>query len=754
MTSFGNLNEVSAGLAEANAYLQVAVRPDALSSAAAGSIDSCIARLVASLPMVSSWGLTDSNTSQLVTQTMTSLVNETRSIFSDLFIPSSSTSDPESVDSSVEDYLQAVTSSLSNPIAAVIATQQNVLLQGLQQVRRIVFNESDGSGMYNQYADRLEKLFKTLFLNDPETGFSGLFSYAFEEGIPAIDSELVYLSKLKRLAKTGIEDAANLPDIIEPGLPNASAAMKLCEAEKWLRIVEDKLKRDNIFDRKAFGAATANVCKTKDQVYDGAIDADFLNYHAGNVVGLSDAEMRSLASGRFLPNVQFRLNLIQINFYIQAFEGSDVNTRSLHNNFLSALDYIERLAETRIGDLMALIVGLLRRQISGVRADLESQAQGFSGYNDAQTEATERKRAETEKKAQLAATPSNKTAQLTPSAEVNKAVPYTDGFGRTVRGGQPGAAFGSQQVDVYAYTAAQASAYIILSALCALMSKTTAVYSVLDRVLSGESAVIAFIRNFIGTLNTECPSSQGGAEVVSATAAYVRAMEDRLNGVTKTNDRVLSSARTMIRRIDEYEKFLRCFKQQMFFGNSSLSSIVTTAANAAALYRNTQAMVDQIKAAMKMYPQVKQMFATMDLGRMTGLDGAQYNALDTVIGSLQCLILQCDNPYVTNLASTAAAQFREEFGKRRAEAITIGSLDEVPKTGMVAIILKKVQAVQRLLDLIKRLTNFNVNDLCSVKTVTSPSTTPDPTPNVVIVSTRPANQRAVTSLGTLPAATL
>lgn len=725
------LSEISSELAKANAYLQLAVRPDETFQAVAGgfltSVDSCIARLVAAIPGITSWGLTDSNTSRLVAESMTRIVNELGGIFTDLFVPVDFDVDPDSLVGSIENYLKAVLSSITNPIAAVIATQQNILTEGLSQVKRILYNEGDGKGgsqgVYQQYADRLEKLVKSLFLNDPELGLSGLFMFAFEEGIPAIESEFIYLRRLKKLAKSGIEDAASLPDIVSPGLPNASAAVKLCEAEKWLKIVEDKLRRDNVFDRRAFGAASANVCATKDKIFDGAIDEDFINYLAGNLVGLAEAQVKSLASARFLPNVQFRLNIIQINFFIRAFEEADRDTRTLHNNLLRAIDLIDRLAETRIGDLLSLIVGLLRRQISGVRADLESQAQGFSGYNDAITESNRRRQFQAEN---ASTTPRSQLGAAGTQDALANPVPYKSGLAgttlsRDVRPGEKGAAFGDQQVDIYAYMSAQASAYVILSALCTIMQKTTAVYGVLDRVLAGESKVVNFVKGFTEKLKTECPSSQGGAQVVASTAAYVRALEDRLNGVTKSNDLVVNAAQTMLRRIEEYEKFLTCFKKQLFFGSETLAAIITTLANAVAAYRTARAIVQQIKMVIRLYPQIKSMFKNLDLARMLGLDGLEYNALDTIVGGLQCLVLQCDNPFVTDLASTAAQQFRNEFGKRRAEAITMGSLDEVPKTGLLSVILKKVQAIQRLVQLVNQLTNFNIKDLCNIKTPVSAS---------------------------------
>jgi len=728
----GKLTEISSELAEANAYMALALRPDDITGLLSGQtsgVSGCIARLAAAIPGITSWGFSDSNTSRLITNSMTSFVNELHGVFVDLFVPVDfdQNKDPEGTGSVVDAYMKSVLSSLSNPLAAVIATQQGLLTSGLQQIKTILYADEPGKnrGIINQYSDRLERIFKAMFVGDADLNIGGMMLFAFEEGIPAIEMEQVYLRKLKKLAKKGLEDVANLPDIIQPTMMNSALVSKLCCAEKELLKVEDVLRRDNVFDRKTFGAATKCVCEAKDQIFNGSIDKDFLQFHAGNLTGLTQAQVQSITSLRFMPSIQFRLNLIQINLYANAFEEADRITRTLHNNFLLIVDTIDQLAETRLGDIIALIVGLLRRQISGVRADLEAQAQGFSGYNDAQTEATERKKFAADN--QQATINGSKSAlaagqvDAAATAAGKTSAPYTSGLSgtpaaTTVHPGEKGAAFGDQQVDIYAYMSAQASAYVVLASACGIMQQTSKIYSILDSVLSGESRLIAYIKKFVKGLQTECPNAQGGGQVVAATAAYVRALEDRLNGKTTSNQKVIQAAHTMIRRIDEYEKFLKCFKQQMFFGNEGLMNLITALANAVAAYKQGRALVMQIRMMIRMYPQLREMYRTMDLNKMLGMGGVEYNALDTVVGALQCLVLQCDNPYISDLVSSASSQFRNEFDKRRSTAITMGALDDIPKTGMLSIILAKAQAVLRLIQFLNSLTNINVKDLCNIKT--------------------------------------
>jgi hypothetical protein len=235
-------------------------------------------------------------------------------------------------------------------------------------------------------------------------------------------------------------------------------------------------------------------------------------------------------------------------------------------------------------------------------------------------------------------------------------------------------------------------------------------------VLAGESRVVKFLQDFLGKLKTKCPGAQGGDEVIATIKAYEAAIRDRINGGSTSNQQVIVAGQNAVRRIEEYEKFLACFKTELFFGNKALESIVSAIGTALATYQTLKALINQIKMIIRLYPQMKEVYKNLDMAKLLGIDAVSYNGLDTIVAGLQCLVLQCDNPAIASLASMAGQQFQDQFAKKRSDAITMGTLDEVPKTGLVSIILKRVQAVMRLMQLIQQITGANLNDLCAIKT--------------------------------------
>lgn len=734
------LDEINGQAAAANAFLQMALRPDDIAESVKGGvfqgIDGCIAKIVLTIPLIQSSGLTDSNITKIASNAFMSVLREVGNVFDELFVPVDF--DDESLDSSVNTYQAAVLNSISSPFSAIVTAQQNLLVGSLRQLTESLGydNREGSSSVFNQYRDRLEQIFTSMFFNNPELVLAGIVSFAIEEGIPAIQSEQFYLRRMKKAIRKGIEQVSKLPKTLDTQLPNASAVNQLCEAEKWLKVVESKLTTNNVFDRKAFGNATSAVCKTKNDIYDGKIDKDFLAYHAGNLSGITPASLKDMGLANFLPNIQLQLSLVELQNYLNVFKTTDVQTQTLYNNFQLIINHIEKLAETRLGDIMAMLVSVLRLQIRGLRGDLEAQAQGFNGLEEAKKEGQERIRVEKEKREALAA---------------DKPAPAEAGVNAT---GKAGEAFGAQRTDIYAYIGSQAAAYVVLTALCSIMQKSTTVYATLDKVLAGESRVVKFLQDFLNKLKTKCPGSRGGDEILVTVQAYERAIRDRINGGSTSNEQVIRAAQTAIRRIEEYEKFLACFKTELFFGNKALESIVSAIGTALQAVQTLRFIVNQIRMVIKLYPQMKDLYKTMDIAKLLGLDGAHYNALDTIVAGLQCLVLQCDNPAISSLASTAAQQFQDQFTKKRSNAITMNTIDEGNKTGLLAIVNTRVKAMLRLMQLLQQITGANLNDLCAVKTqapvaasrITKPAF-PGANTEVLVTDTSPWRKQQPQSLG-------
>lgn len=780
-----DLNELATNLARANALAEPLVHAIDYDQFVLGDllnvdIDTCLQNLVTSIAQVRSFSLLESSTAKATLQLLTKPILDASSALARVLIP-----DPEELanlgenESYVTTYLKQVGQSLANPFLAMVQMQESILVDSLDQISQVFSTGGEGiTGAVNEYVDKAKSAVWSLLLNPnggADMSLAGLIIFAISEAIPAIDSELEYLAQMKKLLRATLEDSTNLPDAIEPQLPNLAINSKLCDAEKLLKDVAYRLRQENTFDRKSFNAATKNVCASRDLIFDGSIDADFATTHLGNFGGLSEIAIKDVLSGKFLPDVTFQLSLVQLNYLLNAFERQDDFVYQFHLNIQGFLDNIRRIADVQLGDIIALLVDTLTRQVSAVRATLEAQAQGFNGYEDAILAEQRAKIALAKASGEPARIQAAREEALKTAAPVSRAKLTTFGgtLGASARAAGPGGAasvdasqmmdlspeerkklkesgftpVGKKRTDIYAYISSQAGAYVVLSGLCFIMEKTDSAYRVLQGVLSANNRIVASIKAMLNDLSgSDCPSPPLRGEqtvedktdpdnpkknftylesgVVLAVDAYLKAAQDRVAGGNTKQRALVWRGQRALEAVEQQEAWLRCFKSHLFLGNEAVMSAVSAVSNGISLLKNT---IGAIRGIMKQYSAVRAMLRNLDMKKLFGLDGERYNVYDTLMEAIQCLVLRCDDPSLEALLNRARTTFIPEVDKTKAQAVTMGALDDIPKTSMEAQANQSVQAIFRLISSLQALTTVDLKKLCAIENKALPPK-PDPEP--------------------------
>lgn len=782
-----DLNELATNLARANALAEPLIHAIDYNEFVFGDlletdIDTCVQDLITSLAQVRSFSLYESSAAKATLQLLVKPVLDASSALAQITIPDpAELADLDNAGDFVKTYLKQVGQSLTNPFLAMIQMQESILVDSLDQITQ-TFLPGDGvgiTGAVNEYVEKAKSAVWSLLLNPnggADMSLAGLIVFAISEAIPAIDAELEYLAQMKKLLRTALEDSASLPDSIEPQLPNLAINSKLCDAEKLLTQVSYRLRQENTFDRKSFNAATKNVCASRDLIFDGSVDADFAETHLGNFSGLSELAIKDILRGKFLPDVTFQLNLVKLNFLLNAFERQDDFVYQFHINIQGFLDNIRAIADVQLGDIISLLVDTLRRQVSAVRATLEAQGQGYNGYQDAMYADVQRRiDAAVENGESRAVATARESKRLdpftknvftsrmgtaadradevggfrrasTPSyVKVSDLVPGVDGEARKhIEETGRGWVKTGQRTDIYAYISSQAGAYVVLSGLCFLMERTDSAYRVLQGVLSTNNRIVSAIKGMLNDLaGDDCPSPPARGSilqidesdpynlaknftylesgVVLAVDAFVRAAQDRVAGGNTKQRTLVRRAQRALETVEKQEAWLQCFKSHLFLGNESVLGAVSAVANGLSLLKNTTGI---IRGIMKQYGSVRAMLRNLDMKKLFGIDGERYNVFDTLLQALQCLVLRCDDPSLTSLLNRATTQFRPQADQTKSAAVTMGSLDDIPKTGQEAAANQTIQSIFRLISSLQSLTTIDLKKLCDIENKAL-----EPTPN-------------------------
>jgi hypothetical protein len=659
-----NVSDASNFLGDLNAIIEPLASPEALVAGNLPAIDSCLAELVINLALVRDSGLSEGEQKRYLLNALKSPFNELTAAVQGLFVPGSGDLSDVDFESAAQSFAAGLIESLKNPFAAIMQAQAAMFQTSMEQLGDIFVGQK---GVHSQIYDKVSYMLNSLFFDQQEAGYKigGFLWFALSEGLPAVENELRYLRQMKRQINTTIEEASKLPPTLTPTLPSFFAAVELCEVEEHLKRVADQLRRDSTFDRPSFNQATAGVCGAAEAMRDGIIPEgakDFLK----DQFGFDDRQIKALGGKNLLPNIKFQVSVSLLRMFHAYVQEQDRYVRSLHENLTHFIDVLESTLSLQIGDILALIIDVIRMQITILRTDLDGMAQGYARTLPDDV-------------------PDGGQAQTFNPDEQ----PYRD--------------------DIFALLSAQASTAIALEVLCFVMGRVRQMYGAIDSIISKTNEYMKPVVDAISVYKNgmkECGDGSGATVITSRLNSFFRAAEGRMRG-SQSAEYVAARAKDLRDAITEHEKFLACMRKAMLGGNQTLLEAVVFISNAIAFAKNLYALYKTIPA---LYNAIR----SLDIAKMLGVDGAQTTALGAILRALQCFVLQCDNPFIASLAEQAGRQFQGSLDQNKARAVTVGSLDEVSATSRGNNISATISSFLRLIRALQRLLNFDLNDLCAL----------------------------------------
>lgn len=663
-------------------------------------IDTCLLELAASLTAARNTGMNDSATRKFIVDALVTPFNEAGAAFNELFIPDTAALNAaEGTEGYVQEYTKQVVESFKNPISAILAAQKSTFQTGLDQVGDIVL----GSGVpgnpgvaavSDQIYDRVSFIFTELFMRGQEAGqnLAGLLTLAVTEAIPAIDQELRYIKRLRSALRASQEQASKLPPSMIPQLPGISASVDLCEAQQALKNVAQQLRNQHTWNRAEYGRATKAVISARDTMASGIIPASSYDM-VKSLTGWDDRQMSALANGSFMPDVTFRLSTIEILSLNNFIQQADVHVITLHRNLQTTLGTLESLTAFHLGDALGLIIEVLRNQIATLQADIDAQSVGFTG-----------------------ALP----AGIPDYVEVDKQrVQIISNPEQGVP--QPGILRRNKKyaTDVYAALSAQFASYVTLAGLAFIMERVQGMQNAIQSLLSQNSKFYKLLTDFTKFYTAgDCTAAGFGTGTYSAQLLdnrvrdYLQTLDDKLRGGTPTQAFIQARAREVLDAATAHEKFLTCMRDRLFMGNEQIIKAAVAATNAIKAAKN-------IKRLVTAFPEATEAVRNFDFEQMLGIGGKPSNALDAIMRSLQCIILQCGNQFVSSFARLAQDEFQPTYDAMRARKVTLGSLDEVPRFSSKVSENSRQTALLRVISSLQKLTSMDINELCNVDTTVS-----------------------------------
>lgn len=683
--AFDNLREVNALMTPAVGQTSgTGLFDDILSTTGVSQLaDQCILDLAVALTQIESSGASDSNTTKFVIDLLVTPFVEFGGLLESTFAPNGDLDSVDPInDSMVTGMVDALGRSMSNPILAAVGMQANVLAVASNDLFKSLFAApgSDKPGAVTETVDRIRYILKETII-DPTgqgTNLLGLVFFAIDEALPAIDNELIYLKRMRKALTASLEQTSKLPPSMVPAIPSLATSNLLCEVETHLDNVMNTLRSQRKLDRSEFGQASQKTCEARDTIISGTIPEAFAR-QLQNAFGLNDLQMNALRQARFMPDPKFRLRLVELLYYQNSLQAQDPAVREFHTNLRDLLNVAHTLTHLHIGDILANIIEVLKRQIRAVRVQLEADGAGFS--------------MDVDWNALGVPSPANGNA-----ADAGTSTAY-----------KPNA-----RTDIYSYASTQAAAAAQLTALCFMMERTTRLYAGVQRLLDINTGIAAQLKRFLASYTADDCGDYSGADAISlATRAYLKACEERLNGLTKTNAVVQQRAKELRAAIDAHEKFLRCIRDRLFMGRGKLISGVS---NALAVYQAAKNIAALVRRVPELYKTATSLSVLTD---MKGQDKS-YNAADTIVKALQCLVLQCNNPKLKDLAAGALEYFEAEREAKKASNITFRALSELPRHSRMTGLNDRVNSFFRLIRSLQRITSFNLDDMCSIDTTGAP----------------------------------
>jgi hypothetical protein len=150
-------------------------------------------------------------------------------------------------------------------------------------------------------------------------------------------------------------------------------------------------------------------------------------------------------------------------------------------------------------------------------------------------------------------------------------------------------------------------------------------------------------------------------------------------------------------------------KSHLFFGLDKMGTAISTVANGAALLHSIKTIASQ-------YPEIAKEMRSLNFKNLLGFQQEEYSALEVLLKSVQCLLLNCDNPMLQSVGRDLNVSVNTQLANRKSTAFTMATLDDIPQVAARARGNQRTLEILQSLASIRSLLNLDLSFLCSVST--------------------------------------
>jgi hypothetical protein len=238
------------------------------------------------------------------------------------------------------------------------------------------------------------------------------------------------------------------------------------------------------------------------------------------------------------------------------------------------------------------------------------------------------------------------------------------------------------------------------------MTRVQRLYSAIQAILQGNDRLLQMINRLVAKLELDgCGDPTGATAINAAVEDLYKAAEDRLNGIARDNTALFERYKVLLSAIDRHERFLRCFDDMLdnilkqLTGGLIGTKIIAALSNMVRMAKTLGSLHDALKNLK---------FSIADKA------APDYTLYDALYRGVQCILLQCNNPFITQRLKGV----NDELARRKAisfgGALTLGSLQENTGLGGKTGNNARLQALLRLIQALQRLTSLDLETLCNI----------------------------------------
>lgn len=660
------------------------------------TLDKALSDISSAMADIKTIGMTDADLHRFLSARLEIPFNDVALQMSFVFQPKPKdfTEDPM-VYPKAKKFIGRILKAMTDPFAKLMKTQtgRSTSFDSLEQILYGGPGElGPGSQeLANKIFDQTKLAMRSLFISGDtnDNNLAGLFTYAIEETLPAIDEEIDTLHAMARLVTALMEDTSQLPPTFIPELPNIVVLDKLRAAKVDIDQVLFELRQYQTFNQPVYGSATSLVCSAKEASKHGTVPSSYRKY-LKELFGMTDLQLNILLTAQFTPDPNYiaRLeDLIELNEQAQAFDKA---VMELHNNLLNTTAVMAEVEQIGIGNILAMIIEVFRNQISLLVAQLEAKVGDFAALINASSgNPTDR----LELNGRLAISSEEVGVEFLAELRRSSSKSLTDFIGP------------SEQLALYTQ----------LSALCYLMRRAGELIRNIERITEAQSAVMRTILDFVGRYKDEvevCGTSDGARVIQEDLTHFIDAFNARLSGIKGTNELVCYTGQQLIHHIRLHIRFLECIRDKMRFGKKEVTEQLDDGgAGAGGGGGGGSAMPgakNLIMNTVRTLPQMKATAKTFDVRALLGLQKNEYKGLDVLMNGLQKIMQLCPNASTKEAVQQIKTRFDAEFSIRKSKATTMGSLDETPKRALQVAVQQRVISLNKAMEALKTLISSNV----------------------------------------------